>query len=165
MAADAASYRELFFSLAGEYNRLLGAQGALQMDDGPQVEFQTCRADVRFVLRHSNTQNPSCVAVECRLGGLPADGQPEAMMRLLQVQRTLTVFASATLSLDPTDGEVCHTLVVPLVGTGGMDLHRAMTGQESIAGAWRSSHFENAFDEGREQVACSVSTTQQVLLQ
>jgi hypothetical protein len=91
------------------------------------------------------------MVLECRLGSLPAQGRAEVLLRLLQMQRALTPLCSATLSVDPEQGEVCYSLLLPLVGTDGMALHREMVRLQGIAHAWRRSYFHGPRDGRTEQ--------------
>lgn len=150
MTHDVQPWREHFAALVNDYQQAFGDQAgepaALMLPEDGEVSLHASWRGVEFKLLHSTTSSPAHLFVRCDFGAVPAQDVQAVLLRLLQIQRTLTPSAASMLGIDAADGQVSHVQVLP-VDAG---LHQLLTTMEEMmlrANEWRASYFLDE-DEG-----------------
>lgn len=153
MTHDVQPWREQFAALVNDYQQAFGEQlggpAALTLPDDGEVSLHASWRGVEFKLLHSTTSSPAHLFVRCDFGAVPAQNVQAVLLRLLQIQRTLTPSAASMLGIDAADGQVSHVQVLP-VDAG---LHQLLTTMEEMmlrANEWRASYFLDEDDADAE---------------
>ena len=153
MTHDAQPWREQFAALVNDYQQAFGEPAgepeALMLPDDGEVSLHASWRGVEFKLLHSTTSSPAHLFVRCDFGAVPAQNVQAVLLRLLQIQRTLTPSAASMLGIDAADGQVSHVQVLP-VDAGLPQLLTTMEEMMLRANEWRASYFLDEDDADAE---------------